>query len=1070
MDDLYDEFGNYIGEDADNDSIDPENDIGYDDYDIERPVDANALVVHDDISGVEERRMQIEENYDTAIVLHEDKKYYPDASEVYGNAKTIVLDEDAQDITEPIIKPIKTKKFSTLVDTAPILTYTNEFMASLMQTPNLIRNIAVIGHIHHGKTILLDHMVESTHEINQDKAIWNVSQDTKYTDTRKDEQSRLISIKSTPISLVLESLNGKNHLFNLIDTPGHVNFFDEASAALRACDGCLLVVDALEGVMLSTKRLIRRAVQERCEITLVITKLDRLILELRIPPEDAYAKLQLIIDDVNALISTYWFEGYAGTSRGDDPVRVSPDEGTVCFTASQHRVAFSCQSMAKMYCSRMRTTGSTSNKKKNEKNGQINTSTASSTAAITNTVQDDELAMRLWGDWFVNSGSGNKISSKRSSSGSQRTFVHFVLEPLYKLYSVVLSEDPVAITKTFKAQGVSLTGIEARMDAKALLRIALGRFFTGANTGGEIESLNCSCSCVAEMMARALPDPCVGGLQKVAINMRNVESGAPPSDDMEEDSHLLHKAITTCDPNGPLVCNVVKLLTLPEGDGFQCLARIYSGTIKTNQQIRVYGEQYSSNDTEDMTTVTVTALDVPMGRHTLELAACTAGNLILISGIDRPIRKTATFLDLNVHTSDDEVHVFRPLIYDTRPILKLAIEPIVPSALPQMIDALRSVTKSYIASYLQVEDSGEHVLHGTGELQMDCMMHDLRHLHGDLEVKVADPSTAFCETISEISAVKCSAQTTNGFNRMSVIAEPLEEGLALDIEGAKLPSIHDTKAFSSFLMSRYNWDLMASRNVWAVNSGVELDKGGKTGAIIQTQSCGHGRVANVFLDDTISMEVDKKLMKAVKDPFIQGFSWATREGPLCDEPMRGVKFRLLDCEIAESFTKRPLGQLIPASRRVCYSSFLTASPQLLEPVYMMEVQSPAEGVQAVERVLQRRRGHIVSDMPKPGAPFSLVRAYIPVMDSFGFETDLRAHTRGATFNQMVFDHWAVVPGNPLDKDIMLHALEPSPPIALARDFMLKTRRRKGLGDEVNVYKYLDDPDLVEAIDELDLGI
>ena len=213
MDDLYDEFGNYIGGDVDDDSLEPENNIDYDDHDTERLVDENALVVHDDISGTEGRQMQIDEDYDGTIVLHEDKKYYPEASEVYGKAKTIVLDEDAQDITEPIIKPIKTKKFSTLVDTAPILTYSNEFMASLMQTPSLIRNIAVIGHIHHGKTILLDHMIESTHEINQDKStstcIWDASKDMRYTDTRKDEQSRLISIKSTPISLVMESLNGK---------------------------------------------------------------------------------------------------------------------------------------------------------------------------------------------------------------------------------------------------------------------------------------------------------------------------------------------------------------------------------------------------------------------------------------------------------------------------------------------------------------------------------------------------------------------------------------------------------------------------------------------------------------------------------------------------------------------------------------------------------------------------------------------------------------------------------------------------------------------------------------------
>jgi U5 small nuclear ribonucleoprotein component len=68
------------------------------------------------------------------------------------------------------------------------------------------------------------------------------------------------------------------------------------------------------------------------------------------------------------------------------------------------------------------------------------------------------------------------------------------------------------------------------------------------------------------------------------------------------------------------------------------------------------------------------------------------------------------------------------------------------------------------------------------------------------------------------------------------------------------------------------------------------------------------------------------------------------------------------------------------------------------------------------------------------------------INSFGFETDLRCYTQGQAFCQQVFDHWAVVPGDPLDRDIILHPLEPSPPLALARDFMIKTRRRKGLSE------------------------
>lgn len=125
-----------------------------------------------------------------------------------------------------------------------------------------------------------------------------------------------------------------------------------------------------------------------------------------------------------------------------------------------------------------------------------------------------------------------------------------------------------------------------------------------------------------------------------------------------------------------------------------------------------------------------------------------------------------------------------------------------------------------------------------------------------------------------------------------------------------------------------------------------------------------------------------------------------------------------------------------------------AQPRLMEPIYLVQMQSPADCVQAIYPVLARRRGHVFQDGPKPGAPFFTIKAYLPVMDSFGFETDLRSYTQGQIFCQQVFDHWAVVPGDPLDKDVILHPLEPSPPLALARDFMIKTRRRKG---KFNIY-------------------
>ena len=145
----------------------------------------------------------------------------------------------------------------------------------------------------------------------------------------------------------------------------------------------------------------------------------------------------------------------------------------------------------------------------------------------------------------------------------------------------------------------------------------------------------------------------------------------------------------------------------------------------------------------------------------------------------------------------------------------------------------------------------------------------------------------------------------------------------------------------------------------------------------------------------------------------------------------------------------------------------------MEPIYYVEVQSPADCISAVYTVLARRRGHVTQDIPKAGSPLYTVKALIPVIDANGFETDLRTATQGQAFCVQVFDHWSIVPGNltcpnlrdllislklgdPMDSTIKLRPLEPAAGQALARDLVLKTRRRKGLGDQISVSKYLDD--------------
>ena len=244
------------------------------------------------------------------------------------------------------------------------------------------------------------------------------------------------------------------------------------------------------------------------------------------------------------------------------------------------------------------------------------------------------------------------------------------------------------------------------------------------------------------------------------------------------------------------------------------------------------------------------------------------------------------------------------------------------------------------------------------------------------------------------------------------------------------------KEVGEYFERNFGWDKLSARSVWCFGPGE--------------------RGCNILLDDTLPSEVDKGVLGSVKGSLMQGFKWACREGPLCEEPVRGCKVKLLDATLAQMPIMRGGGQIIPTMRRCVYSSFLTASPKLMEPIYRLQIQCPTDIADAVFPLLSKRRGHIVRDEPKAGSTFSVMKAYIPVIESFGFETDLRTFTQGQAMVYSVLDHYALVPGNPLDSSIVLHPLEPSPVGHLAREFLVKTRRRKGLSDDVSVFKYFDE--------------
>jgi len=871
-----------------------------------------------------------------------------------------------------------------------MVNFSVEQIRGLMDKPTNIRNLSVIAHVDHGKSTLTDSLIGAAGIIAAAKA-----GDARFMDTRADEQDRTITIKSTAVTLYFGLENSrcntmdmkaaaakakkdakkkgkkgkkgkkkkkkaaaadpnapveKTHfLINFIDSPGHVDFSSEVTAALRVTDGALVVVDCVEGVCVQTETVLRQAIAERIKPILFVNKLDRVFLELMMEPEDCFQMFSRAIESVNVVIATY-----NDDLLGD--VQVYPEDGTVGFGSGLHSWGFTLSKFAKFY---------------SQKFG----------------VPAAKLMKKLWGGNFFNPAK-KKWTSKQFVDGKElkRGFCQFIMEPMVTLVTAVMNQKTETVDSMLSKLAIKLPKSADDLRGKPLLKTLMRTWLPASDA-------------LLEMIVNHLPSPAIAQRYR----LENLYSGP-----MDDDAAI---AVKNCDPNGPLMMYVSKMVPTSEKGRFYAFGRVFSGIIKTGQTVRILGPDYIPGKKTDLFIKKIQRVVLMMGRTTEQMADCPCGNIIGLVGVDSYILKSGTI------STFAGAHTFVTMKYSVSPVVRVSVEVKNASDLPKLMDGLKRLSKSDPLVQTFTAATGEHIVAGAGELHLEICIKDLRDdFMKGAPLIINDPVVSFCETVTEESKIVCCSKSPNKHNRLYMVAEPLGDAVTDAIVNGEILPDQDVKKRARNLADNYDWDVTDARKIWSFG-------------------CPPEGVPNLIVDGTKGVQY----LNEVKDSIVGAFLQTTCAGILCEEALRGIRVTLTDLTMHADAIHRGAGQMMPPTKRCLYATQIISGPALLEPLYVCDITVPQNAVSGVYSTLNQRRGVVETTEERPGTPLCKVKAYLPVLESFGFTNLLRANTSGQAFPQMIFSHWQVINGDVMEEN------------SSANKICMDVRRRKGIKLEMPVF-------------------
>jgi elongation factor 2 len=826
-----------------------------------------------------------------------------------------------------------------------MVNFSVEQIREIMDRQANIRNMSVIAHVDHGKSTLTDSLIAKAGIIAQKNA-----GEARYTDTREDEAARGITIKSTGVTLyyeydILQNGNKESYLINLIDSPGHVDFSSEVTAALRVTDGALVVVDCVEGVCVQTETVLRQSMQEKIRPVLFVNKIDRQILELQTDAETMYQNFVRVVDMVNVIISNY-----DQPDMGD--LLLYPNKGNVSFGSGKECWAFSLTRFARIYAKKFN-------------------------------VDEKKMMERLWGENYFDATSKKWKSDSNDEAGKplRRAFCNFVMDPIIKLTRSIVEGNTELMNKMLIALEIELKSEEKTLEGKQLLKTILNKWLNAADT-------------ILEMMVLYLPSP------KTAQNYRAAYLYEGPIDDP------CGTAIKNCDPKGPLMIYISKMVPTTDKSRFFAFGRVFAGTVSTGMKVRIMGANYKPGKKDELYEKPIQRTVLMMGRTVEYIPDVPCGNTVGLVGVDQYLMKTGTISD------HEDAHTIRSMKYSVSPVVRVAVAPKNAGDLPKLVEGLKKLSKSDPLVQCITEENGQHIIAGCGELHVEICLHDLVTEYANIEIIKSDPIVTYKETVTETSNQVCLSKSPNKHNRLFCTAQPLEEGLPDAIEKGEVGPRDDPKLRTKKLVDDFGWDKNDTLKIWSF--GPE-----NTGP-------------NMLIDMTKGVQY----MNEIKDSMESAFQWATKEGAVAEENMRQVRINVVDVVLHADAIHRGGGQIIPTARRVYYACELTAAPALQEPYFLCEITAPLDAMGGVYNCLNQRRGMVIEEEQVQGTPLNMVKAHLPVSESFGFTAHLRGLTAGQAFPQCVFSHYARITGDPLGGD------------SKAAQIVVDIRKRKGLKETI----------------------